>query len=110
MNRPDETLRSRALEELGPLGDALARRALEHGEVFLDAVVVAWEGTSGTMHGHRVLLVLEPDLCARAHESHAATGALVSALSAALARQPGQSLAELRLEPGAPTIAKTPYR
>ncbi len=107
----DEGLRTRALETLGPLGDGLAREALERGTVAVEADAVVWEGTQGTMHGHRIVVALDPELHARATSSHASRDALTAALSAAMSERAGHAVSDVRLEVAvnAPR-ASSPYR
>ncbi|HSO39240.1 MAG TPA: hypothetical protein VLT33_42230 [Labilithrix sp.] len=107
----DEHLRIRALAALGPLGDALACEALERGAVSVESDVLAWEGTQGTMHGHRIVVTLEADLHARASASHAARDGITAALAAAMAERGGHAVADVRLDVGAPVPpSSTPYR
>ena len=107
----DEPLRIRALEVLGPLGDALARTALESGSVAVEHDVLAWQGSHGTTHAHRVVVVVEPELHARVVTSHAARDALSAALAAAMAERDGQSVADVRVEAGLPERPSLgPYR
>lgn len=107
----DDGLRSRALEALGPLGDPLAREALERGVVAVEAEAVIWEGTQGTMRGHRIVLILDAELLARANASHATRDAVTAALSAAMAERAGHAVSDVRLELGAPAPrASSPYR
>src|SRR5690606_31111922 len=54
----DDRLRREALEELGPHGPSLAQDALESGALFVERDVLAWEGSLGTIHAHRVVLAL----------------------------------------------------
>jgi hypothetical protein len=114
MSRPrsgDEPLRLRALEVLGPLGDELAREALEKGSVFVEHDVLAWEGSHGTTHGHRVVLEVSEELRARVPASHAANDSLAAAVAAAMAERGGHSVADVRVESGAPRAApSSPYR
>ncbi len=107
----DEPLRLRALEVLGPLGETLAREALEAGSVTVEHDVLAWEGSHGTTHAHRVVVVLPTELHARLEVSHAAKDGLAAALAAAVAERAGQAVADVRLEAGdfeAPEMS--PYR
>lgn len=107
----DEPLRVRALDVLGPLGDAVAREALESGSVVVEHDVLAWEGSHGTTHAHRVVVVLPSELHARLGSSHAAKDGLAAALAAAMAERAGQSVADVRLEAGAlEAPAMGPYR
>jgi hypothetical protein len=107
----DEHLRVRALEALGPLGEALAREALEMGMVAVEHDVLAWEGTRGTMHGHRIIMTLDAQLHARVGASHAAVGGIVAALAAAMAERGDQAVADVRLEVGLPRGRSSgPYR
>jgi hypothetical protein len=107
----DEHLRLRALEALGPHGEPLAREALERGAVSVEHDVLAWEGTQGTMHGHRIVVTLHADLHARVLASLAAVEGLEAALAAAMAERGGQAVADVRVEVGAPDApASSPYR
>jgi hypothetical protein len=110
----DELLRIRALEMLGPLGDPLARSALESGVVAVEHDVRAWEGSHGTVHAHRVVMVLAEDLHARfvgkEPSSHAARDALSAALSAAMAERAGNAVDDVALEAGAVDRPSSPYR
>ncbi len=107
----DEHLRIRALDALGPLGDAVAHEALEDGSIEVEHDVRAWEGSNGTVHGHRVVLMLPADLHARAVASHATLDGLSAALAAAMAERSGHAVADVRLEVGVPAApASSPYR
>lgn len=107
----DESLRRRALEALGPLGDPLAREALERGMVAVEPDAVTWEGTQGTMHGHRVVVSLDAELHARATASYPARDAMTAALSAAMAERSGHAVSDVRLDLGLPAArASSPYR
>ena len=109
----DEPLRIRALEVLGPLGDALAREALESGSVAVEHDVLAWEGSHGTTHAHRVVVVVSDELHAQLASRHAAKDGLAAALAAAMAERAGHSVADVRIEAGELERARTglgPYR
>jgi hypothetical protein len=106
----DEALRTRALEALGPLGDELAREVLERGALSVEPDVLAWEGTRGTMHGHRVVVTVDAELHARATASHATRDGLSAALAAAMAERGGQAVADVVLEVGEVAPAVSPYR
>ena len=108
---PDELLRIHALEALGPLGDALARAALESGSILVEHDVRAWEGSHGTVHAHRVVVVLPDNVHARLIVGHAAKDALAAALSAAMADRTGHAVADVVLEAGVVERAMSgPYR
>ena len=96
----DENLRARALDALGPLGDALAREALERGVVSVEHDVKVWQGTQGTMHGHRVLVTVDAELRARLTAAHAAIDGLSAALASAMAERSGQAVADVRIVVG----------
>jgi hypothetical protein len=96
----DEALRLRALEVLGPLGDALAREALESGSALVEHDVLAWEGSHGTTHAHRVVVVVSAELHARLAPSHAAKDGLAAALAAAMAERAGHAVADVHFEAG----------
>ncbi len=103
-------LRRLALDVLGPLGDALAREALEHGALVVEPAEVSWEGTAGHVRGVRATLRLEAGLCARVLASPATVDALVAAVAIAVA-SPGRALADLSFSPGdVPRRERTPYR
>lgn len=107
----DEHLRVRALEALGALGDALAHAALEHGSVMVEHDVTTWEGSHGTVHGHRIVVMLAADLHAQVVASHAALDGLSAALAAAMAERGGHAVADVRVETGVPAApASSPYR
>jgi hypothetical protein len=107
----DEPLRLRALDVLGPLGDTLAREALETGSVIVEHDVLAWEGSHGTTHAHRVVVVVPGKLETRLASSHAAKDGLSAALAAAMAEQVGHSVADVRIEAGeVDSPALGPYR
>jgi hypothetical protein len=107
----DEALRVRALEQLGPLGDDLARAALEAGAVLVERDVLSWEGSHGTMHGHRVIVALPAELRAQVDARHAAKDSLAAALAAAMAERGSHSVADVRLEVGdGATAPSDPYR
>jgi hypothetical protein len=105
----DEALRRLALDRLGAYGHALAREALESGAVEVEPGVLAWVGTSGTVHGHRVTVRVEPGLAARVNAAPSALDALTASVAAAMATRGGHALAELAVAPGAARRA-TPYR
>lgn len=108
---PDEMLRIHALEALGPLGDALARSALESGSILVEHDVLAWEGSHGTVHAHRVVVVLPDDVHARLLASHAAKDALSAALAAAMAERAGHAVADVVIEAGVVQHSMSgPYR
>jgi hypothetical protein len=109
---PDDALRVRALDALGPLGENLAREALEAGAVLVEHDVLAWEGSHGTMHGHRVVVAVPSELRARVEAMHAAMDSLAAALAAAMSERGGHSVADVRLA-SAPRVAPSsgsPYR
>jgi len=108
---PDEPLRIHALEALGPLGDELARAALESGSILVEHDVRAWEGSHGTVRAHRVVVVLPDDVHARLIAGYAAKDALAAALAAAMAERTGQAVADVVLEAGVVQHAMSgPYR
>jgi hypothetical protein len=108
----DDALRLRALEVLGPLGDELAREALESGSVAIEHDVLAWEGSHGAVHAHRVVVMTGAELHARLAASHAARDGLSAALAAAMAERAGHSVADVRFEIGelATPASPGPYR
>ncbi len=109
----DEGLRRLAIERLGPHAPELAREALEHGTVEVEHDVLSWEGTLGTVHGHRVWLWLEPDVCASVRGMPSVVDALTAAVASAVASVIGHSLAELELaerDGGGPRARRSPYR
>jgi hypothetical protein len=101
----------RALEVLGPLGDQLAREALASGAVAVEPDVLAWEGSHGTVHAHRIVVVTSDALHAALASSHAARDGLAAALAAAMAERGGHAVADVRIEIGeVGTPALGPYR
>jgi hypothetical protein len=109
----DDELRRRALVVLGPHGDAQALEALTHGELDVVHDVLDWEGTGGTVHGHRVIVRLSAEIYPHVAENHAALDGLARSVAAAMAERGGQALADLRVEQGAPSPqgpAGGPYR
>ncbi len=107
----DNDLRLRAVDVMGPLGEDLARGALETGTVFVEHDVACWEGSHGTTRGHRVILRLPATQHKRVVASHAATDALQASLAAAMAERVGHSVTDVRLEIGEePGLASSPYR
>jgi hypothetical protein len=112
---PDEPLRLHTLDALGPLGDALARAALESAALLVENDVLAWEGSHGTVHAHRIVLIVPEDLHARlvANDAarHAAMDALSAALAAAMAERAGQAMADVVVESGVVEHSMSgPYR
>ncbi len=112
MRVTDETLRIRALEALGPLGDAVARDVLAHGSVAVEHDAMEWEGSSGRVRAHRVIVVAPPELHARFEGSHAARDALTAALAAAMTARRGEVVGDVVVEPGTlePPMSVGPYR
>ncbi|MBX3205521.1 MAG: hypothetical protein KF764_10665 [Labilithrix sp.] len=107
----DDGLRLLALETLGPFGSPLAREALERGVTDVEPDVLAWTGTMGMVHGHLVVLWLEPDLHARVVEIPSVVDALTAVVAASVARVSGNALAELKILARAERHARTtPYR
>jgi hypothetical protein len=106
----DVGLRLLALERLGPLGHPFAREALECGTVEVVLDVLDWEGTFGTIHGHRVIVRVDESLFARVSAVPAAVDALTSAVAAAVAQTAGHALAELKIQPRTEPRSGTPYR
>ncbi len=106
----DDSLRVRALDALGPLGDALAREALEEGTVRVEPAVLTWEGSHGEVQGHRVVVVVRPALHGRLLGHPGAYDALTAALAAAISAAPGNALADLRVEAGDEPRSGAPYR
>ena len=93
----DEGLRLLALGQLGSLSSPLAREALECGVVEVEPDVLAWTGSRGMVHGHLVVLWLDPELAGRVNEAPSAVDALTAAVASAVARVSGNALAELKI-------------
>jgi hypothetical protein len=93
----DEGLRLLALERLGPLAPSLAREALEAGVTDVEPDVLAWHGSLGMVHGHLVVLWLDPETCTRVLEVPSVVDALTAAVASAVARVSGHALAELKI-------------
>jgi hypothetical protein len=107
----DDRLRLRALDRLGVLAPSLAREALEGGVVEIEHDVLAWEGSLGKVHGHRVVLRLDPADCTRVRAAPSVVDALTAALASALSDAPGHALAELEiLARSGPPPQRTAYR
>jgi len=104
-----ERLRALALERLGPYAPALAREALEAGEVEVVEDVLGWQGSLGQVRAHRVVVATEPGLAARVASSPFAIDALTAAFAAAIVGT-GASLAELVVTPRPIRATKGPYR
>lgn len=71
-------LRVLALEKLGPFAEDLARDSLESAVAEVEPDVLAWTGSSGLVHGHRVVVQLEPNLCARVEAAPSVVDALTA--------------------------------
>ena len=108
----DDALRRRALEILGPLGDELAREALERGVVDVEHDVTAWDGSGGHVRGHRVIVTVTAPTLARFTERFSPKDALTAALAAAMAERRGEAVVDVRVVEGdaRPTHAGAPYR
>ena len=107
----DEGLRLLSLQQIGEHAPPFAREALEIGVLEVQPNVLAWNGTLGMVHGHLVVLWLDPDTCTRVNETPSAVDALTAAIAAAVAHVSGQALAELKILPRAMIArASTPYR
>lgn len=107
----NDGLRRLAIGKLNPYSAPLTREALESGVVEVEPNVLAWNGTMGTVHGHLVVLWLEPELCRRVNEAPSAIDGLTAALASAVAQASGHALAELKVLPRAGTArGSTAYR
>jgi hypothetical protein len=109
---PDEPLRVRALDVLGPVGEPVARAVLEHGAVEVEPTSVEWDGSTGHVRGHRVVIVVHASVASRFEASYAARDALVAALAAAMAERKGEAVTDVRVEAGEPARVPGggPYR
>lgn len=106
----DERLRLEALRELGPATHPVAREMLERGDVVLEQDVLVWEAEGGPMHGHRVVLGVEPDLWVRLERAPGAKDDVHRALAHALAQRGTRSaLADLSIVVGR-RPPNSPYR
>jgi hypothetical protein len=106
----DDPLRLAALERIGPLAPPVARDALERGVLEVEPDVLAWEGSLGAIHGHRVLLGVDAELFRQISAAPAVVDALTAALAAAIAERGGSSLAELKIQRREGPVPATPYR
>jgi hypothetical protein len=106
----DDPLRLTALERLGPLAPPVARDALERGLVEIEADILAWEGSLGAIHGHRVWLSVDPELFRLISAAPVVVDSLTAALAAAMAERGGSSLAELKIHRREGAVLGTPYR
>ena len=109
---PDDRLRLRALEALGAFGDDVARDVLSSGAVAVEHDAMEWDGSSGHVRAHRVVVVVEAELHARFRASHAANDALAAALSSAMAERPGEVVGHVDVVAGDPGVVPSagPYR
>jgi hypothetical protein len=96
----DAQLRLRALEVLGPEGQEIARDALEGGALEVEHDVSSWEGTAGTVRGHRVHVIMDAETLGRVAASMMAQDALSYVIAAALAERHNEALYDLRYEAG----------
>jgi hypothetical protein len=107
----DEGLRLLAIEQLGALAPPFARQAWENGKVEVEPDVLEWDGSLGRVHGHLVVLWLEPDLCRSVNETLTVVDALTAAFASAIAQVANNTLAELKIVPMSEgTTRSTPYR
>jgi hypothetical protein len=107
----DDALRRRALAVLGAEGEESAREALETGALEIEPDVTTWEGSSGTVRGQRVFLVMPAEILGTVASSLMAQDALTWAISAAIAEEPGEALYDLKYEAGVPASThRGPYR
>jgi hypothetical protein len=97
----DDALRRRALDLVGPEGHEIASEALASGAIELERDVSSWEGSAGTVRGHRAYVVVPAELLGRVASSMMAQDGLAWAIAAALAERPGEALFDLRYEAGA---------
>lgn len=107
---PDDALRRRALDALGPLGHGVAREALETGALEVERDVAAWEASHGTVHGDRVVVRVEAAVVARILETPAAQDELAHAISAALAADGARTLYDLAFDVSEVPRDGSPYR
>jgi hypothetical protein len=113
MRYVDELLRRRALELTGEHGDETARDALDAGMLEVERDVTEWDGSHGKVHGHRVWVVVPPDLIGGVAASLSAQEALTWAISAALSERLGEALFDVRYEAATGPISRAdggPYR
>ena len=111
MNRSvDDPLRRAALERLGPLASPVARDALERGVLEVEPDVLAWEGSLGAIHGHRVFVGVDAELFHLISAAPAVVDALTAAVAAAIAERGGSALAELKIQRHDGPVPGTPYR
>ena len=95
--REDEGLRLLAISKLSELSPPLAREALDLGVVEVESNVLAWNGSYGMVHGHLVVLWLDPDTAQHVNETPSVVDALTAALASAVAQVSGHALAELKV-------------
>lgn len=95
--REDEGLRLLGITKLSELAPALAREALDSGVIEVEANVLAWNGSYGMVHGHLVVLWLDPDTARRVNETPSVVDALTAAMASAVALVSGHALAELKV-------------
>jgi len=104
----NDALLARAREALGAFAPPLASEALEHGTLTLGDTMT-WEGSSGTMHGRRVVLAVPAELHVQLLASPSSVDALTAAVANAIAAD-HEVLADLVLEAGPHRALKHPYR
>jgi hypothetical protein len=105
-----DDLRAVALDALGPAGDALARRALEHGRVSLEAAGPGWESSHGHVAATGITLWVDAETLGRLDESPFSRDALERAFGVAMARRPLESMTQLSVRWGRASAETASYR
>ena len=103
-----DPLLARAVEALGAFAPPLASESLERGMLTVSDTTT-WEGSSGTMHGRRVVLAVPAELHVLLVASPASVDALTAAIAIAVSAA-NEVLADLVLEAGPHQALKHPYR
>jgi hypothetical protein len=106
-----EQLRRAALASLGPHADERARDALVRATIVIARSVARWVASAGEVEAHRVTLVVDAATLGRVRAAPAIADLLCTAVAAAIAGQPGETLHELELRwSPAARPAAAPYR
>jgi hypothetical protein len=90
-----ERVRRASVAALEPFGDERALRILEGADLAVEEDGVEWEGSTGAMKAHRVLLGVDGAALARVHTIPAVGDELEHAIAGAIAAEPGHALLEV---------------
>jgi hypothetical protein len=105
------SLQFSALDALGDCADPRARRLLTRGELHIERDMAGWEASTGRMRGHRVTLLLDPELFEEVDRAPALVDAICAAVALAASRAPGHALADFVVRGSNAEIRRgSPYR